>query len=102
MKKTGIDLFISILILLAGCGRDLDQAKRYSEMKSECDSIIAQANLIIQDQGAKADSLQKIRDGGFFPAPRTPYPIPLWTSYIIHIIFTFSELINSQCSLPTL
>jgi hypothetical protein len=64
MKKTVISLFIFILILLAGCGRDLEQAKRYSEMKSECDSIIAQANLIIQDQRAKADSLKKIRDGG--------------------------------------
>jgi hypothetical protein len=63
MKKTGIRLFILILILCAGCGRDLDQAKRYSEMKSECDSIIAQANLIIKDQRAKADSLRKLRGG---------------------------------------
>jgi hypothetical protein len=50
--------------VLVGCGRDLDQAKRYSEMKSECDSIIAQANLIIKDQKAKADSLRKRRDEG--------------------------------------
>lgn len=64
MKKTGIRLFILILIFCAGCGRDLDQAKRYSEMKSECDSIIVQANLIIKDQIAKADSLRKLRSEG--------------------------------------
>jgi len=63
MKKTGTGLFILILILLVGCGRDVEQAKRYSEMKSECDSIIAQANLVIKEQKAKADSLRKIRDG---------------------------------------
>ena len=33
-------------------------------MKSECDSVIAQANLIIKDQKAKGDSLRKIRDEG--------------------------------------
>jgi hypothetical protein len=64
MKKIGTRLFILILILLVGCGRDVEQAKRYSEMKSECDSIIAQANLIIKDQRAKADSLRKKRDYG--------------------------------------
>ena len=65
MKKLGLKtrMFI-LLLLLAGCGRDLDQAKRYSNMKSECDSVIAQANLIIKDQKAKADSLRKIRDEG--------------------------------------
>jgi hypothetical protein len=55
---------LMILTVLVGCGRDLDQAKRYAGMKSECDSIIAQANLIIKDQKAKADSLRKIRDEG--------------------------------------
>jgi septation ring formation regulator EzrA len=64
MKKIGASLFILIQILLAGCGRDLEQAKRYSEMKSECDSIISQADLIIKDQRAKADNLRKIRDDG--------------------------------------
>jgi hypothetical protein len=64
MKKTGVSIIILIQLLLAGCGRDLDQAKRYTEMKSECDSIIARANLIIKDQKAKADSLRKIRDDG--------------------------------------
>jgi len=53
-----------ILTVLAGCGRDLDQAKRYTEMKTECDSTIAQCNLIIKDQKVKADSLRKIRDKG--------------------------------------
>ena len=51
-----------ILTVSAGCGRDLDQAKRYTEMRSECDSIIKQANLIINDQKARADSLRKISD----------------------------------------
>jgi hypothetical protein len=64
MKKTGTIFFILILILLVGCGRDAEQAKRYSEMKSECDSLIAQANLIIKDQRAKADSLRKLRGEG--------------------------------------
>jgi hypothetical protein len=61
MKKTGIRLFILVLILCAGCGRDLDQAKRYSEMKSECDSIISQAKLVITIQKAKMDSLRRLR-----------------------------------------
>ena len=33
-------------------------------MKPECDSLIAQATLIIKDQRAKADNLRKIRDEG--------------------------------------
>jgi hypothetical protein len=53
-----------ILSVSVGCGRDPDQAKRYSDMKSECDSVIAQANLVIKDQQAKADNLRKIRDEG--------------------------------------
>lgn len=48
-------------MLSAGCGRDLDQAKRYSEMRSECDSLIGQANLVIKVQRAKADSLRRLR-----------------------------------------
>ena len=55
---------LMILTVLTGCGRDPDQAKRYTEMKSECDSTIAQCNLIIKDQKVKADSLRKIRDEG--------------------------------------
>ena len=62
MKKTGPGFLILILMLLTGCGRDPEQAKRYSDMITECDSIIAQANLIIIDQKAKADSLRKIVD----------------------------------------
>jgi hypothetical protein len=53
-----------VMTVLAGCGRDLEQAKRYAEMKSECDSSIAQASLIINWQKARADSLRKIRDEG--------------------------------------
>jgi hypothetical protein len=64
MKKTWTRLIILILLILVGCGRDLEQAKRYSEMKSECDSLIAQADLIFKYQRAKADSLRKIRDDG--------------------------------------
>ena len=64
MKKSGIRSIILILILCAGCGRDINQAKRYSEMKSECDSIISQANLVIKDQKARADSLRKLRSEG--------------------------------------
>jgi hypothetical protein len=63
MKKIATRLIILILILFWGCGRDLEQAKRYSDMKSECDSLISQANLVIKEQKAKADSLRKIRDG---------------------------------------
>ena len=61
MKNTGIRLFILVLILCEGCGRDLDQAKRYSEMKSECDSLIGQINSVITFQRAKADSLRRLR-----------------------------------------
>ena len=61
MKNTGIRLFILVLILCESCGRDLYQAKRYSEMKSECDSLIGQINSVITFQRAKADSLRRIR-----------------------------------------
>jgi len=71
MKKIGLNTKIFILlILLAGCERDIDQAKRYTEMKSECDSLIAQANLVAKYHRAKADSLLKIRDDGL--AVKTP------------------------------
>jgi hypothetical protein len=62
MKKITIGLFILILALLASCGRDLEQAKRYSDIKSETDSLISQANLIINEQKAINDSLVKVRD----------------------------------------
>jgi len=70
MGKKVTGLFIFILLLTAACGRDLEQAKRYSGMKSECDSIITQANLIIEDQSDRADSLRKIRDD--YLAIKTP------------------------------
>ena len=62
MKNISIGLSLLILALLSSCGRDLEQAKRYSDIKSETDSLITQANLIINVQKAMNDSLVKIRD----------------------------------------
>jgi hypothetical protein len=62
MKKITTGLIILISALFAGCGRDLEQAKRYSDIKSETDSLISQANLIINEQRAMTDSLVKKRD----------------------------------------
>ena len=62
MKNISIGLSILILALLSSCGRDLEQAKRYSDIKSETDSLMTQANLIINAQKAMNDSLVKIRD----------------------------------------
>jgi hypothetical protein len=62
MKNIPTGLIILILVLLSSCGRDLEQAKRYSEIKSETDSLITQANIIINAQKAMNDSLVKIRD----------------------------------------
>jgi hypothetical protein len=62
MKNISIGLIILILALLSSCGRDLEEAKRYSDIKSETDSLIIQANLIINVQQALNDSLVKIRN----------------------------------------
>jgi hypothetical protein len=62
MKPIHISFVLIILSVLVACGRDPDQAKRYSDMKSECDSVIAQADLILANQKDKSDSLIKIRD----------------------------------------
>jgi hypothetical protein len=62
MKNIPTGLIILILALLTSCGRDLEQAKRYSDIKSETDSLITQANIIINAQKAMNDSLVKIRD----------------------------------------
>jgi hypothetical protein len=62
MKKLAIGISILILALLASCGRDLEQAKRYSDIKSETDSLITQAKIIINEQQYMNDSLVKIRD----------------------------------------
>jgi hypothetical protein len=62
MKNIPTGLIILILALLSSCGRDFEQAKRYSDMKSETDSLITKANLIINAQKAMTDSLVKIRD----------------------------------------
>ena len=61
MKTIKTIIFSFILILLASCGRDLDQFQRYSDMRSEYDSLITQANLIINEQKAAADSLRIIK-----------------------------------------
>jgi hypothetical protein len=62
MKSIHILFILIIISVLIGCGRNLDQAKRYSDMKAECDSVIAKTDLIIRYQKAKADSLRNIRD----------------------------------------
>ena len=62
MEKITTGLIILILTLFTSCGRDLEQAKRYSDIKSESDSLISQANLVINEQKAMTDSLHKIRD----------------------------------------
>ena len=64
MKKTVAILSILILLLVAGCDRDLNQAKRYSDMISECDSIIGQAALIVNNQRTRVDSLQRKKEDG--------------------------------------
>jgi hypothetical protein len=60
MKKITTRQIILILVLFASCGRDLEQAERYSGIKSETDSLIAQANIVINEQKTKIDSLRKI------------------------------------------
>jgi hypothetical protein len=62
MKKITTGLIILILTLFASCGRDLEQAKRYFDIKSETDSLISQSNLIINEQNVMYDSLVKIRN----------------------------------------
>jgi hypothetical protein len=57
------------------CGRDLDQSKRYSELKSEYDSLIAQSNLIINEQKIISDSLKNIRDD-IFKTKKLNYKLP--------------------------
>jgi hypothetical protein len=63
MRKIATRLIILMPLLLVGCGRDLEQARKYSDMKLECDSLIAQSILVLKEQKAKVDSLRKIRDG---------------------------------------
>ena len=75
MKKITTGLLILILTLFVGCGRDLEQAKRYSDLKSESDSLIAQANLVINEQRVKIDSLRKIRDD-IYKAKAQKYKLP--------------------------
>ena len=62
MEKIKPGLIILILTLFTSCGRDLEQAKQYSDIKSESDSLISLANLVINEQKAMTDSLRKIKD----------------------------------------
>jgi hypothetical protein len=93
MKKIATRLIILILILFAGCGRDLEQAKRYSDMKSEFDSLITQANLVINEQKAKADSLRKIRDE-IFKVKAQKYKLPEIDRKITNVVEIESNIEN--------
>jgi hypothetical protein len=62
MKRMSLALIILIPALLAGCGRDIEQSKRYSVIKSETDSLITLANLILNKQKTLVDSLVTIRN----------------------------------------
>ena len=93
MKKIATRLIILIFILFAGCGRDLEQAKRYSDMKSECDSLITQANLVIDEQKAKADSLRKIRID-IFKTKAQKYKLPEIDRKIINVVEIESKIEN--------
>ena len=54
---------LMILFLLASCGRDLEQAQKYADFKSEIESQIQNIDLIIKDQKAIYDSAKYIFDG---------------------------------------
>ena len=82
MKKITTGLFILILALLTSCGRDLEQAKRYSDIKSETESLISEANLVIDEQKAMTDSLRKIRDD-MYKAKTQKYKLPALDNKII-------------------
>jgi hypothetical protein len=62
MKRTVLTLFVLLQIFFSGCGRNPEQTKRYSEMQSECDSLIAGANSILAYQKTKEENLTKTRD----------------------------------------
>ena len=93
MKKITTGLIILIVALLASCGRDLEQAKRYSDIKSETDSLITQANLIINEQKVKADSLRKIRDD-IFKAKAQKYKSPEIDRKITNVVEIESNIEN--------
>jgi hypothetical protein len=44
MKNLPTGLIILILVLMSSCGRDLEQAKRYSDIKSETDRTIKESS----------------------------------------------------------
>lgn len=96
VRKTATRLFILMLLLLVACGRDLEQAKKYSDIKSETDSLIFLANSIKNEQMAKADSLRKIREA-FLAAKTQNNKLPEIDRRIteaVEIEFKFDDLIN--------
>ena len=75
MKKITTRLIILMLILFSSCGRDLEQSKRYSDKKSESDSLIYQASLVINANKGMTDSLRKLRDD-IYKAKSQKYKLP--------------------------
>ena len=93
MKEITTRLYPLILILLVSCGRDLDQSKRYSALKSEYDSLIAQTNLIINEQMAISDSLKNIRDN-IYKSSTLRYKLPDINRKITNAAETLSNIEN--------
>ena len=93
MEKIKPGLIILILTLLTSCGRDLEQAKRYSDLKSECDSLITEANLVINEQKAKVDSLRKMRDS-ILKANTQKYKLPEIDRKITNVVEIESNIEN--------
>ena len=75
MKKTSTRMLFLILIFSVGCGRDLEEAKRYSDMKLEYDTLIYQASEVIDKQKSLIDSLHKISDE-FLRVKTQKYKVP--------------------------
>src|ERR1035437_293850 len=62
-------------------------------MKSECDSLITQAYLVINEQKAKEDSLRKIRDD-IFKAKAQIYKLPSIDRKITNVVEIESNIEN--------
>jgi uncharacterized protein YhaN len=93
MKKITTRLIILILALLTSCGRDLEEAKRYSDIKSESDSLIFKASLVINEQKAMTDSLRKTRDD-IFQMNTQKYKLPELDKKIIKAVEIKSNIEN--------
>ena len=101
MKKITTRLIILMLTLFSSCGRDLNQAKRYSDIKSETDNLISQANLIINEQKAMTDSLVKIRDG-IYKINTQKYRLPELDKKITKAVEIESNIKNVRKHLETI